>query len=53
MVVLTTEEFGKMMDALELLLQAVELIPDAEKHVKPYVTHAQLHELQENLKGRL
>jgi hypothetical protein len=44
------ETTGKIKDAIELLLQCMELFPDARKHVELYVSHAQVHELQEQLK---
>lgn len=45
------ETEGKILDCIELLLQVIELFPDARKHVEQYVTHGDIHELQLELKG--
>ena len=48
---LSGETMGKVSDAIELLLQLVELMPDAAKHVEQYVSHGELHELQQEIKA--
>ena len=48
----TKEENGKVRDIVELLLQCIELIPAAAKHVGQYVTHAEVHEFQEVVKAK-
>ncbi len=47
---MTNETKTKVLDCIELLLQCVELFPDARKHVEQYVTHGDIHDLQLQLK---
>jgi hypothetical protein len=43
---------AKVKNAVELLLQVIELFPDAAEHVGQYVSHDELHGLQQLLKVR-
>jgi hypothetical protein len=49
---LTGAEMGKVMNTIELLMQCIELFPEAERHVSEYVTLGELMGLAEALKGK-
>lgn len=50
MSVLKTTTNEKVRNAVELLLQVVELFPNAREHVSQYVSYDELIELQDTIK---
>lgn len=49
---LTKEDAGKVDNALELLLQCMELFPSAKSHVEQYVSYAEVCDFKERLKDK-
>lgn len=41
---------NKIDSCLELLLQVMEIYPEAKKHVEQYISYSDIHEFKESLK---
>ena len=47
---MSSEQEAKLKNVIELLLQVVELFPDAANHVEQYIPQGQLATFQEEMK---